>query len=386
MARERIYADHAASTPILEVVVERMVQVLGELGNPSSPHLEGRVIRDRLEEARDRAAAALGCRAREILFTSGGTEGCQLAFLGVAGARAFVAERVVLTGAEHPAIADAADTLASMGWHVVRIRPGRDGLIDLEAFVSACQEPTAAAAMIHVNHEMGAVLPVAEAARALRPLGVPLVSDACLTVGRLPFRTEDLGADAVILSAHKFNGPRGMGLIFLRRRTRMAPLWTGGLQEERLRPGTENVAGAHGLVTALEYALREQGERGERLAGHDRTFLEQLEGVDGWAAVGPTRDRAPGIVAIELPGVEGEAAMINLDLDGIAVSTGSSCALGATEPSPTLLAMGLSRARAASTLRFSFSHLHSTEDIARVGRSVGEVARRLRALARGGPA
>jgi cysteine desulfurase len=353
------------------------------LGSPSSPHAEGRRAKDLLEGARSRAASALGVRAREVVFTASGTVAAQIGLLGAARARREVAARVVLSAVEHPAVADAAATLEEEGFEVARVPPEPDGTVDPERFLAAAAPGAAVAALVLGHHETGAILDVPAVAAGLETRGIPLLVDACLAPGRLSVRAADLGAPLVILSAHKFGGPRGVGLLRIARGTRASPLWSGGLQEERMHPGTENVVGAVGLSVALADAEAERPARATRLADLAARFLDRLSGTDGWRLLGPRERRLPGLVSLELPGVEGEAAMINLDLAGIAVSTGSTCALGAAEPSASLLAMGLTRQRASSTLRVSFGPEHAPEDATRAADEVARVIHRLRALIRG---
>jgi cysteine desulfurase len=383
MPLRRIYLDHAASTPLDPVAREAMREADERLGSPSGPHAEGRAARDLLETARGRAAEALGCRPRELLFTASGTLACQIALLGVARARAALSRRLVLSAVEHPAIGDAADLLAAEGFEVVRVPPEPDGTVDAGRFLAAAEPGAAAAALLVAHHETGAILPVAEVATALRARSIPLVADACLAPGRLATRVGDLGADLVAWSAHKCGGPRGIGLLYVRRRTRVLPLWRGGLQEERLHPGTEPVAGALGAAIALERAVAATAERSARYAALAARFLERLGPLDGWRLVGPERPRLPGAVTLEIPGVEGEAATINLDLEGVAVSTGSTCALGGSEPSPSLRALGYTPQRAATTLRFTFGEANEGRDADDAAERTAAVVRRLRALARG---
>jgi cysteine desulfurase len=380
----RVYLDHVASTPVLPEARDAVARTLATAGaNPSSPHLEGRAAKDALEEARTRVAAVLGCRPREVVFTSGGTESLEIAVRGVAAARRGTSPRVVLSAAEHPAVRLPAADLRGAGFEVVEVRIGPDGRVDPEELLRATEPGAAVAALLLASHESGAVQPVAPVARALRERRIPLLTDACLGVGRLPVRPDDLGVDLLALSGHKFGAPQGIGVLFVRRRTPIAPWRAGGLQEERLRPGTENVAGAVGLAVALERADGERDERARRYRALDDAFLAAAASSDGWRRLGPTEERLPGLLTLEMPGVEGEAAMINLDLEGFAVATGSTCALGGTDVSPGLIAMGLSASRAASTVRVSFGEGNSTQDASRAGAAFARVVARLRALARG---
>jgi cysteine desulfurase len=359
-----------------------MTEVVGLVGNPSSPHEEGRRAKDVLEAARNRVAAALACRPREIVFTGSGTEASQLGLLGVARARHDVSPRVVVGAVEHPAILDAADLLGREGFELVVVPPTPDGRIEPDRLLEAIAPGAAVVALMLANHETGAIMPVAEVAGMLAARDVPLVCDACLGPGRLPVRVTDLGADVVAFSAHKFNGPKGIGMLRVARGVRVRPLWSGGLQEERLRPGTENVAGAVGLACALEDAIEDTSRRARRYATLLRCFLDRLVGLDDWTRVGPEEACLPGVATLEVGGIEGEAAMINLDLEGVAVATGSTCALGASEPSATLRAMGFDRRRAARTLRISIGEGLDGPRVEEAAACVADVVRRLRSLGR----
>ncbi len=381
MPSQRTYLDHAASAPLNPDAREAMNSALDAFGNPSSQHEEGRRAKDLLEAARGRVAAGLGSRPREIVFTANGTFASQLALRGVANARKTVSRRVVLTAIEHPAVGDAADALANEGFDVVRVKPTAAGTIEAPVFLDAVGEDAACAAMMLVNHETGMRLPVAQVAASLRARRIPLVCDACLGPGRVPSTDAAVPADVVIHSAHKWGGPGGVGFLRVRRGIRIAPSLGGGTQEEGLHPGTPNVVGIVGAAAAFRAVLEDTGQPA-RMAAAVEAFLQPLDRVDGWRRVGATEHAAPGIVTIELDGIEGEAAMINLDLVGVGVATGSTCALGAAEPSATLLAMGMSRQRAASTLRISVGADTSKVDAAHAGGMLREVITRLRMLGR----
>jgi cysteine desulfurase len=382
--RERTYLDHNASTPLDPAVREAMARADGMTwGNPSSPHLEGRMARELLENARERVAAVLACRPREVLFTSGGTESVNLALLGAARARAPRGRRLVVTAVEHACVLDAAEGLAAEGYEVARVPPSADGTVEAAAVASACTPGTTVVAVMLANHETGALLPVRAVADAVRARGVALVCDAVLGPGLLDIRADVLGVDLMALSGHKCNGPKGIGALYVRRRTKVDPVVRGGPQEERVRGGTENVVGAVGLAVALERAEAGRAER----AAHCRALSERLlegvlAGIPDARLVGPREGRLPSTVLLELPGCEGEALLINLDLEGIAASTGSACAVGGTAASPVLLAMGLPPRRAASTIRFSVGPSTTVEDVDRALAALSAIVGRLRALAR----
>ena len=379
----RIYLDHVASTPLDPAVADAMDRARGAaLGNPSSLHLEGRRSRDLLEAARERVAKVLGCRPREVLFTAGGTESCDLALRGAALARTERGRGVVVTAIEHAAVLDPAAALAKEGFEVTRVPPAPDGSVDAEAFDRACVSGTTTASVMLSNHETGALLPVRAVADAVRARGVCVHCDAALGPGLVDVRPEALGVDLLSSSAHKWNGPKGIGFLYVRRRTKLEPVRRGGIQEERLRPGTEDVVGAVGLATALERADAARDDRAKRYAALTARLEAAVHAIEGCAVLGPAAGRLPGVVCVEAEGCEGESLLVNLDLEGIAVSTGSACAVGAADPSPVLLAMGVSKKRASSTIRFSVGEGVELCDVDRAGEALARLVTRLRSLAR----
>ncbi len=382
MGHDRIFLDHAASTPLAGCARDAVVAALETPGNPSSAHAEGRLAKGLLEDARGRVADVLGCRPREIVFTGSGTAAAQLGLRGAARARRAASSRIVISGVEHPCVHEAADDLVHEGFEVVRVAPATDGHVDADSFLDAVGDDAAIAALVLANHETGVVNPVSTVAAALRAQGIPLLCDACLGPGRLPVGIADVGADLVVFSGHKAGGPRGIGALYVRRRTRVLPLSNGGLQEERLVPGTENVAGAAGFAASLEFAIRHTAERAKRYEALLALLFAGLGDVQPWSRVGEGARTVPGMATLELPGVEGEAAMINLDLEGVAVSTGSACALGASTPGPSLQAMGWSPERVARTLRISIGEGNDETQMTRAGDVLSDIVRRLRSLAR----
>ena len=379
----RVYLDHVASTPLDPEVRAAMDRARDDaLGNPSSLHAEGRRARDLLEGARERVAKALGARPREVVFTSGGTESCDMALRGAALARASAGKRVVVTAVEHSAVLDPATALAAAGFDVARVAPTPDGTVDAAAVALACGSGPAVASVMLANHETGAVMPVRAVSDAVRPRRVLLHCDATLAPGRLDVRPDALGVDLLSLSAHKMNGPKGAGALYVRRGTKLEATRRGGVQEERLRPGTEDAVGAVGFATALERAVAARETRAARYDALAGALRRALLAVPGCRLVGPEAGALPGLVHVEVEGCEGESLVVNLDLLGVSASTGSACAIGALEPSPVLLAMGLGKRRAASTVRFCVGEGTTDDDVARVVEVFPSLVERLRALAR----
>ncbi len=384
MARERIYLDHAAWTPLAASARAALDAALdGAQANPASPHLEGRAAKDMLEEARSKVAKALGCRPREVVFTSGATEAAAVALHGAAYAGAGAGRtRIVVSAIEYPAVLDTAHALGSMGLEVTVAPVGPNGVVDAQAFLDCVDDKTAVAALMLANHETGALQPAAEVAAALRERRIPFLCDASLAAGRVPVERAALDADLLLLSGVKCGAPAGSGALIVRRGTRLQPFLHGGVQEERLRPGTENVAACSAFAAALEEALDGRDARAERYDTLIASLLAGLQGIEACRVVTDDAARVPGVVTLELRDVEGEAAMINMDLEGIAISTGSTCALGSTDPSPGLLAMGLSRKRASSTVRLSVGEGSLPEHMDRAASTLERIVSRLRQLAR----
>ena len=379
----RVYLDYNASAPLDPEVEVAMTRVEADAwANPSSLHLEGRRSRACLDDARDRVAKVLGAKAREIVFTSGATEALRLALRGGALARRAKGNRLVVSAIEHPAVLDEADALAREGFDVHRTPPGADGRIDANEVSEAAGPGTTLVAVMAANHETGALQPVAQIGRLVRSRGVALLCDAALLPGYGDMKALVAEVDLLALSAHKFGGPKGIGALFVRRGVRLEAVQRGGPQEDQLRGGTENVLGAVGLAVALEKADRERAHRSAIVAARATRLLTALEAVPGVSLVGPREGRLLSTVTVEVEGCEGEALLIHLDLAGISVSTGSACAIGAAQPSPVLLAMGFSRRRAASTIRFSIGVGTTEDDVERAGAIFSASCARLRALAR----
>lgn len=383
MSSPRVYLDHASATPMAPAARELLVELLQEpLANPSASHEAGRHWKDLLEAARTRAAKALGCRPRELIFAAGGTEAANIAVHGLAAGRRDASRRVVVSAMEHPAVLQPAEALASDGFELVRVAPQGDGTIDGAGFAEAVGEDAAFAALMLANHEMGAVMPVAQVGSLLRERGIPLLCDASLGPGRLPCRPQDLNADVIVYSGQKFGGPAGTGLLYVRRGTKLRPWMHGGIQEEGLRPGMPFVPGIAAMCSALETALDEQDARSARYRALIDVFLNELGDDSGVHPVGDVGACVPGMVTLELPRVEGEATMINMDLSGFAVATGSTCALGGNDPSPSLLAMGFNVARASSTIRLSVGEGVDDNSMKRAASTLSHIVERLRGLRR----
>ena len=383
---KRIYLDHAATTAVDARVVEAMLPYFLEWwGNPSSIYLEAQAARKGLDAARERVAELLACRPGEILFTSGGTESDNAAIRGVAAARAHAGRHIVSSTIEHHAVLHTLEALAAEGYEVSFVPVDGEGFVDPAAVQEAVRADTILVSIIAANNEVGTVEPIAEIARAVKEKnGKTLIhTDAVQAAGALELRPDVLGVDLLSLTAHKFYGPKGVGLLYVRRQTPFQPFIVGGSQEGDRRAGTENVAGAVGLATALELALGEFEGRNERVRLlRDQLWRELRERVPDVVLNGPAdfRRRLANNLNVCFAGVEGESILLQLDMEGIAASSGSACTTGSTEASHVLLAMGVDEDLARSAVRLTLGKENDEEQIARVGQVLPGVIERLRAL------
>ena len=360
-----IYLDYAATTP-LDAEVEVAMQPFARdiFANPSSAHRAGRQARAALDEARDTIAGLLGARAEEIIFTSGGTEADNLALYGVAHALRGRGRHIVTTAIEHHAVLACCRRLEVDGFHISYLQPDGEGRISAAHVADALTEQTILVSVMYANNEVGAIQPLAEIGRLCRERKIPLHSDAVQAAGELPLRVDRLMVDLLSLSAHKIYGPKGIGALYVRRGVRMQPVIVGGGQEYQRRAGTEPVAGIVGFARALEMTAD------AREVARVRLLRERL--IDGFAAIPDSRlhgsrvHRLAGNVNVGFAGVPGEALMVALDMEGIAVSTGAACAAGAVEASHVLRAMGLPPSRAQEAIRLTLGRSTSDEEIARV--------------------
>jgi cysteine desulfurase len=374
----RIYADHAATTPTRPEVIAAMSAYLNAGAyNPSSLHAEGRRARAALDGARERVAAVLGAKAREIVFTGGGSESDNLALRGAAHASRERGRRIVAVATEHHAVLHALDALADEGFEIALLPVDGDGLLDPVSFVEALLPGTVLASVMLANNELGTLQPIPELAAAARERGVVFHTDAVQAPGRIHIDVDALGVDLLSLSAHKFYGPHGVGVLYVRSGTPLTALIAGGGQEFGLRAGTENVAGALGLALALELAVKEQALEAARLSALRDRFEETLRArIPGLRVNGAGAPRLPNLSSVSFPGSDAQALAIRLDLDGVAVSMGSACASGAAEPSHVLRAVGVPAGLA--TLRFSFGRSTGRQDVGALLEMLPEVVRSVR--------
>jgi cysteine desulfurase len=381
----RIYLDHNATTPLLPEVLEAVGQALAsEYGNASSVHAFGQQAKARLDEARTAVAALLDADPGDVVFTSGGTESDNFALRGAAEALERTGRRRLLAGAiEHEAVLTTLKALERRGWTVDLLPATSAGIIAPETLAAALTPDTALVSIMHANNEVGTIQPIGELAAMAKAHGALVHTDAVQSVGKIPVSVRALGVDLLSLSGHKFGAPKGTGALWIRRGVRLVPFMTGGRQERNRRAGTENVPALVGLGVAARVAA------GKLAAGSDdasalRDRLERgiLSAVPGTTVNGDPDRRVPNTTNISFDGLEAESLLIALDLEGIAVSTGSACSSGSLEPSHVLRAMGLPAARARNSLRFSLGPSTTAAEVETVVGALPALVAKLRRLTR----
>ena len=381
----RIYLDHNATTPLAPSVADAMAQAMREdFGNPSSVHYFGQKAKRRVDDARSAVAALLGGTPAEVVFTSGGTEADNLALRGAAEARAASGRRHLIASAvEHEAVLNTLKALTRLGWRTTLLPVDASGIVSPAALADVIDDETAVVSVMHANNEIGTLQPVTDLAAIAHEHGALFHTDAVQSTGKLPIDLSALGVDLLSLSGHKFNGPKGVGALWIRRGVRLSAIQTGGRHERNRRAGTENVPALAGLGVAADLASRTRHEHASRFATlRDRLEEGILGGVSGTAVNGDRARRVPNTSNISFDGIEAESLLIALDLEGIAVSTGSACSSGTLEPSHVLRAMGLPHQRVQSSIRFSLGAGNTVEQIDRVIVALPAIVHRLRDLTR----
>lgn len=379
----RIYLDHNATTPLVPDALDRCGAVARDVwGNASSVHHFGQQAKAVLDGARASTAALLGAEPSEVVFTSGGTDADNAAIRGVAEALASTPRRhLIASSIEHEAVLQTVKQLGQRGWRVTLLPIGQSGVVDPTALAEALSDDTALVSVMHANNEIGTLQPIAELAALARARGALFHTDAVQTAGKRPLDVRALGVDLLSLSAHKFGGPKGAGALWIRRGVRLVPFMTGGRQERNRRAGTENVPALAGMGAAADYARTTGIARAADVATlRDRLEQGVLAGVPG-TAVNGTGERVANTTNISFDRVESESLLIALDLEGIAVSSGSACSSGTLEPSHVLKAMGFPHQRTLNSLRFSLGASNTIEEIDRVIDVLPALVTKLRGLA-----
>lgn len=359
-----VYLDHNATTPLDARVLEAMLPYLsGPYGNASSLHRYGRAARDAVETARAQVAALVGAQAGELLWTSGGTEANNLALKGVCGNH--VPTRLLYGATEHPAVMEAAESLAARGWGVESIAVTHDSLVDWRAFeAQLARAPVKLVSLMRANNETGVLQDVARAATLTHGARAWLHVDAVQAAGKIPVDFAALGCDLMSLSSHKIYGPKGIGALIVKAEVELTPLHHGGAQERGLRGGTENVAAIVGFGAAAEWAAQELEVRALHLCALREQLEEGLRALRGIEIFGAGVERLPNTLQFAVHGYDGEALLMQLDRKGFAVSSGSACASGLGEPSHVLIAMGIARDTAKGAIRVSFGQANTSADVA----------------------
>jgi cysteine desulfurase len=390
--RMRVYLDYNATTPVDPAVLDAMLPFLAEnFGNAGSVHSAGQRARAAVDSARESAAALIGAKPSEIVFTSGGTEADNLALFGTVAASRKSRKHIITTAIEHHAILHSCEELARQGIDVtvVPVSTARDsqGIVDPEEIRGALRPETVLISVMHANNELGTVQPIEEIGRIAAEAGVCFHCDAVQSAGKIPLDVNALGVDLLSISAHKICGPKGAGALYVRTGTKIAPRFYGGHAERDLRPGTENVPGIVGLGKAAELARKLLTEDSARIRSlRDRLETALIERIPTVRRNGDSARRVPNTSNLEFPGAGGEALLIGLDLFGIECSTGAACSSGSTEPSHVLLASGLSYDEARSSLRFSLGRATTASEIEHAIAVIPAVVERIRALSPREPA
>jgi cysteine desulfurase len=360
-----IYLDHAATTPLRREALDAMLPFLTEhFGNPSSAHAAGRVTRAALDEAHERVAARLNAEPREIIFTSGGTEANNLAIKGAAWAGKARGHRIVTSPVEHHAIGHTLKYLERFGFEVVEVPVDRYGRVDPDELDAAITDKTILVTIMLANNEVGTTQRVAEIARRVHAhKNVLMAVDAVQGAPYIDLDVEALGVDMLSIAAHKFEGPKGVGVLYLRHGTHILAQQHGGTQERHRRAGTENVAGAVGLATAYDLSCEERPETVRRLRAQRDRLKKAVLAVDGAELTGHPKERLPGLLSIIARDTDGASVALSLDLEGIACSVGSACTTGSTEVSHVLSAMGYPDEEARGALRMSLGRTTTDAEI-----------------------
>jgi cysteine desulfurase len=372
-----IYLDHAATTPVRPEVVEAMLPYLTEVfGNPSSAHVYGRKAREGLDEARESLASRLGAQPREIVFTSGGTEANNLALKGAAWAGKARGHRIVTSSIEHHAVGHSLRYLEKFGFEVVELPVDRYGRLDPDDVEAAVTSRTILVSIMLANNEVGTVEPLAEIVERVRTRrNVILHVDAVQAAPWIALDLAGLGADLVSLAAHKFEGPKGVGALYVRHGTHLLAQQHGGSQERHRRAGTESPALAIGMATAYDLTCAERPATVRRVTALRDRLRDAVLAVDGIELTGHPRDRLPGLLSVVIRDVDGSSVALALDLEGIAASTGSACATGSAEVSHVLTAMGYPDDEARGALRVSLGRTTTPEEIDVAGTVIPDVIR-----------
>lgn len=341
-----------------------MGEFLPNFGNPSSIHTFGREAKVALEAAREKVAAFIGAKPSEIIFTAGGTEADNLALFGVTGAFAHRGKHIITSKIEHHAVLESAHRLEKMGFEVTYLSPDKEGIVLPEKLAEAIRPDTILVSIMAANNETGSIQPIAELSRLAREKGILFHTDAVQMAGKRPIDVNALGVDLLSISAHKLYGPKGVGALWVRRGVKINPVLVGGGHEQNRRAGTENFISVIGLARACELATFRMAEDEKKfVALSERLYKGLKEKVEGFRVNGSLEKRLANTLNLSFPGLDGEAIIVGLDMEGIAVASGSACTSGATEPSHVLMALGLSEREALGSIRVSLGRDSGVEEV-----------------------
>ena len=379
---KHIYLDYSATTPTHPDVVKAMIPYFTDIyGNPSSIYSCALEAREAMEEAREKIASFIGAEKSEIVFTGSGTEADNFALKGAAYANDSKGNHIITSTIEHHAVLETAKFLGRRGCSITKVRVDENGLVDPADVKKAITDKTILISIMHANNEIGTIEPIAEIGKIAREAGVYFHTDAVQAVGHIPVDVNKLGVDLLSMSAHKFYGPKGIGALYIRKKTKMFSFMHGGEQERGRRASTQNVPGIIGFASAVELAQREMDQEAEQVTRlRDKLIKGLLGQIENARLNGHPTKRLPNNASITIEFVEGESMCLNLDLEGICASTGSACSSASLEPSHVLLAIGTSPEMAHGSLRFSLGKWTTEADIDRVLEVLPRVVAKLRAI------
>jgi cysteine desulfurase len=379
---QRIYLDYAATTPTDPTVVQAMLPYFHDaFGNPSAIYSYGQEAKNALEEARGKVARLIGARDEEIIFTSGGTEADNFALKGAAYANQKKGNHIITSAIEHHAVLESCKFLGKMGYKITYLPVDKYGLVDPDSVKKAITDKTILISVMHANNEIGTIQPISEIGKIAKEAGILFHSDAVQTAGHIPVNVNELGVDLLSMSGHKLYGPKGVGVLYTRKGSKLTPFMHGGGQERGRRASTENVPGIVGLGQAAELAGQDLEGETQRLIGlRDKLISGIVQKVDRTHLNGHPVKRLPNNVNISVEFVEGESMCLNMDIVGICASTGSACSSGSLEASHVLLAIGLEHVQAHGSLRFTLGKWTTEEEVEKVLEILPRIIGKLRAM------
>jgi len=378
----KVYLDHSATTPVRKEVADLVVEyMLDKFGNPSSVHSFGREAKKALDEARERIANLIGADFKEIYFTSGGTESDNIAILGAAHANSKKGKHIITSAIEHHAVTDPCKHLEQQGFEVTYLPVDDQGIVSIEDLEKAIKPETILISIMHVNNEIGTIQDIGAMAKLARDKGIIFHTDAVQSLGKIPIDVKELNIDMLTGSSHKIYGPKGVGVLYVRKGVNFESIMYGGAQERKKRPGTENLSGIAGFGLAAELAGREMEKENERQRVlRDKLIKGILENIPYTRLNGHPEKRIASNVNVSVEFIEGESLLLSLDMKGIAASSGSACTSGSLDPSHVLLATGLSHEIAHGSLRMTLGRENTEADIDYVLEVLPQIVDRLRAM------